>query len=96
MGGEPFNEHPLESAQRELREDTGLTALQWDHIMTLHTSNCITDEVGNIIYIAQSLTQGSTEFDKTEDLSIKKLPFSEVYNMVIYVLSLIVSVLRGF
>lgn len=81
MGGGPLHEDPLESAQRELREETGLTALQWDHIMTLHTSNCVTDEVGHI-YIARSLTQGSTEFDETEDLSIRKLPFTEVYNMV--------------
>jgi len=82
MGGGPLQEAPLKSAQRELKEETGLTADQWDHIMTVHTSNCVTDEIGHI-YVARGLSQGSTEFDVTEDLQIKKLPFKELYDMVV-------------
>jgi len=45
MGGAPKGEAPLEAAQRELREETGLSATTWTEIMRLHTSNSITDEL---------------------------------------------------
>ncbi len=48
----------------------------------MHTSNSVTDEVG-YAYLAEGLTEGETEFDETEDLEIKKLPFWEAYEMVI-------------
>ena len=81
MGGGDLFTDPLVSAQRELREETGLTASNWNHIMTLHTSNCVTDEIGHV-YLAQDLKQGDPEFDETEDLEIKKLHFYEAYAMV--------------
>lgn len=81
MGGGPIGEDPLASAKRELREETGLTAEKWTEIMRIHTSNSVTDEEG-IVYLAEDLTQGETEFEETEVLQIRKLPFSEVLEMV--------------
>lgn len=81
MGGGPMNEEPLESAKRELREETGLTAGRWENISRIHTSNSVTDEVG-YIFVAQGLTPGETDFDDTEDLAIKKLPLEEAIMMV--------------
>ena len=81
MGGAPLDESPLAAAKRELREETGLTATRWSEVMRLHTSNSITDEVG-IVYIAEGLTQGETEFEETEDLEIRKLPLSEALRLV--------------
>ncbi|MDN5216603.1 NUDIX hydrolase [Fulvivirgaceae bacterium BMA12] len=81
MGGGPLDVPVLESARRELKEETGLTAEKWTKIMRIHTSNSVTDEEG-FIFLAQSLTEGSPEFDETEDLKIIKLPFEEVYQMV--------------
>ncbi len=81
MGGGPLDIDPLISAQRELREETGIRAADWQHLMTIHTSNCVTDEVGHV-YIARQLRFGETEFDDTEDLKIKKLPFKQVVQMV--------------
>lgn len=80
MGGGPLNVDPLESAKRELKEETGLEAEEWDCFMKIHTSNSVTDEVG-YAYTARRLTQGSTEFDETEDLQIRKLPFQEALHM---------------
>lgn len=82
MGGGLLNNDRLESAQRELREETGITANQWEEIIKIHTSNCVTDEVG-YGYIARDLSFGPTDFDETEDLEIRKLPFSEVVKMAL-------------
>jgi 8-oxo-dGTP pyrophosphatase MutT (NUDIX family) len=81
MGGGPIGKDILESAKRELREETGLTAEKWTEIMRIHTSNSVTDEEG-IVYLAEGLTQGETEFEETEVLQIRKLVFSEVLEMV--------------
>lgn len=81
MGGGPVDGDELESAKRELREETGLTAETWTEIMKIHTSNSVTDEEG-IVYLAENLTLGETEFEETEILMIRKLPFSEVLEMV--------------
>lgn len=82
MGGGPLNIAPLESAKRELKEETGLSATHWQELMHLHTSNSVTDERG-IVYVARGLTQGETEFEETEDLLIQKLPLEEAIERVL-------------
>lgn len=82
MGGGPIEQDPLESAKRELKEETGLSAIQWESIMRIHTSNSVTDEEG-FIFLAQGLNQGETEFEESEDLSILKLPLKEAVQMVV-------------
>lgn len=81
MGGGLIEIDFLDSAKRELKEETGLVAEKWSQIMTIHTSNSVTDEEG-YIYLAEDLTQGETEFEETEVLQIKKLPFKDALEMV--------------
>lgn len=81
MGGGPIDQSVLASAKRELKEETGLLAASWQEIMIIHTSNSVTDEEG-IVFIATELEQQDTEFDETEDLKIRKLPFREACEMV--------------
>lgn len=81
MGGAPLDEVPLDAAKRELKEETGLSASRWKEVMQLHTSNSITDEAG-IVYIAEGLTEGETQFEETEDLNIRKLPFADAVQLV--------------
>lgn len=81
MGGGPLDVDSLESAQRELKEETGLLADRWEQIGRIHTSNSVTDEEG-FLFIAEGLHQSETEFDETEDLKIWKLPFAEALAMV--------------
>jgi 8-oxo-dGTP pyrophosphatase MutT (NUDIX family) len=81
-GGGPLGIPPLESAQRELREETGLIAKKWEHLLTLHNSNSVTDEVA-LIYLAEDLEQGEDDLEETEaDLVVKKLPLQEAIAMV--------------
>jgi 8-oxo-dGTP pyrophosphatase MutT (NUDIX family) len=82
MGGGPLAIDPLESAKRELREETGLTARHWQELMQAHTSNSVTDERG-IVYLATGLTEGETEFEETEDLLVVKLPVEEAIERVL-------------
>lgn len=79
--GGALNEEPLAAAQRELLEETGLKAARWKKITEMYLSNSVTDELA-IIFIATGLTQHNSMPEETEQLVIKKLPFEEVFNMV--------------
>ncbi|WP_285059599.1 NUDIX domain-containing protein [Pedobacter ginsengisoli] len=81
-GGGPLESDPLESAKRELEEETGLTATEWIEIQRMHLSNSVSNELA-IIYIAKGLSQGEAAPEETEELSIRKLPFEEAYQMVV-------------
>ena len=80
-GGGPLSGEPLDSAKRELLEETGLKAGKWTEIQRMYLSNSVCDEEA-IIYLAQNLEQFEAEPEETEQLTIKKLPFEEVYQMV--------------
>ncbi|GHA71773.1 NUDIX domain-containing protein [Pontibacter akesuensis] len=80
MGGGLVENDILESAKRELKEETGFTAAQWTNICRLHTSNSVTDEEG-FVFLAQELKAGETAFEETEELHIKKVPFKEALRM---------------
>jgi ADP-ribose pyrophosphatase len=79
-GGEPGND-PLKSAERELQEETGITAGSWIEIQRLHLSNSVSDELA-IIYLARDLKFGESSPEETEQLAIRKLPFYEAFDMV--------------
>lgn len=81
MGGGLIGIDILDSAKRELKEETGLTAQKWTNIARIHTSNSVTDEEG-FVFLAEELTQGETEFEETEDLQIRKLLLADALSMV--------------
>lgn len=81
-GGGPLDEDPLESARRELLEETGLSAKNWKEIQRMHLSNSVSDEL-SILYIATDLIQGIAMPEETEQLMVKKIAFDDVYQMVL-------------
>lgn len=81
MGGGPVENDYLDSAKRELKEETGLSAKKWTKIMRIHTSNSVTDEEG-FVFLAEDLTLGQTEFEETEQLYLQKVPLSKAVEMV--------------
>lgn len=82
MGGGPIGMDILESAKRELKEETGLMADMWTNILRIHTSNSVTDEEG-FVFLAEGLTEGETEFEETEQLHILKLPLKDAVQKVL-------------
>ncbi|MEM9209788.1 MAG: NUDIX hydrolase [Pseudomonadota bacterium] len=81
MGGSPLDDEPIESAHRELREETGLSAARMTEIMKVHTSNSVTDEVG-YLFLAEDLTAGEPQPEQTENITAKKLPLADALDMV--------------
>jgi 8-oxo-dGTP pyrophosphatase MutT (NUDIX family) len=79
-GGGPLGADALESAQRELLEETGLRAARWEKLLELHLSNSVSDEFG-MLYLATGLTQHQPMPEETEQLVVKRVPFSEAFAM---------------
>lgn len=80
-GGGPVGTEPLDSAKRELLEETGLKASEWTEIQRMHLSNSVSDEL-SIIYLARGLEQFEAEPEDTEQLIVNKVPLEEVYKMI--------------
>jgi 8-oxo-dGTP pyrophosphatase MutT (NUDIX family) len=80
-GGGPIGVDALESAKRELKEETGLVATEWTQLLKLHLSNSVSDEYG-IVFLARGLKQEEAMPEETEQLVVKRVPFEEAYKMV--------------
>jgi len=80
MGGVPRDQVLADGARRELKEETGLSARRWQQILSVDVSNSITDEAG-VVFVAEGLTEGEPEFDETEDLQVRRLPFADALEM---------------
>lgn len=80
-GGSPPEEDMLLTAQRELQEETGLVAAEWQHLLDLHTSNSVTDESG-AIFLARGLTRGEMALEATEDIEVLCVPLAEAIDWI--------------
>lgn len=77
MGGCPRHESVLEAGKRELEEEVGLKASEWEEILFLHPSNSITDEQGTV-FVAKGLSAGEQKLEDSEsDLEVLKLPINQ-------------------
>ncbi|HVS94865.1 MAG TPA: NUDIX hydrolase [Puia sp.] len=79
-GGDP-GVPPLESAKRELEEETGLHASDWSLLMEMHLSNSVSDEHA-YVFLARGLRQGEAKPEETEQLAIRRMPLDEAYLLV--------------
>lgn len=83
-GGGPLDVDPLESARRELAEETGLAAAEWLPILTAQLSNSVSDERA-IGYLATGLSpaDGGHHADDTEALEKVRVPFREALDAAV-------------
>jgi ADP-ribose pyrophosphatase len=75
--GEPH----LDTAKRELLEETGYLAQEWTRLGVIHTAIAYTDEAIDI-FIARKLSKSERKLDDGEFLEIFTVPFDEAVAMV--------------
>ena len=81
-GGGPLGEAPIETAKRELKEETGIVAKQFEEILQLHLSNSATDEHA-YVFLATDLSFEESEPEESEDLQVKKIHINDAYQMAL-------------
>ena len=81
-GGGPIETAPLTSAKRELLEETGLTAQSWAELSQFDISNSVSDERA-ICYLAWDIAEGAAAPEASEALTIKRVSFKALLEMVI-------------
>ncbi len=75
------NEDHLACAKRELQEETGYTATDWQFICTIHNAIAYSDEHLDI-YLARGLIPGERKLDDGEFLETFKATLTEVMDWV--------------
>lgn len=74
-------EDTLACAKRELQEETGYVARDWQFVCTIHNAIAYSDEHLEI-YLARGLEAGERKLDDGEFLDIFKAPLPELLEMV--------------
>jgi ADP-ribose pyrophosphatase len=74
-------EEPLETAKRELKEEAGLVARDWQSFGRAYSSPGVFDEVLHF-YLARELESTTTKPDIHELLEVHWLPLDEVFELV--------------
>lgn len=75
--GEP----PLETARRELLEETGYVAARWQRLATIHPSVGCSDETIEM-FLARGLEQRGAALDEGEFLEVFTLPLAAALAMI--------------
>ena len=66
-------EAPLETAKRELREETGYSATHWEFMASIHVAIAYSNERIDL-FLARGLSLGGTKLDDEEFLEILTVP----------------------
>lgn len=74
-------EDPLLCAQRELREETGYSATDWQFVCTIHNAIAYCDEHLEI-FLAEGLKPGKQQLDQGEFVEIIELSLDELLDEV--------------
>jgi ADP-ribose pyrophosphatase len=74
-------EDPLDTAQRELEEETGYQAARWEKLTEFYLSPGILDECMRL-YSATQLTRGEPRREAGEEIENLITPFSDALEMV--------------
>ena len=74
-------EDTLACAQRELREETGYIAREWQYVTTVYPCIGYTDE-RLVYYLARGLELSESQPDEDEFLEILQLPFARALSLI--------------
>ena len=79
------DEDPVVAAQRELREEVGLLAREWTHLMTTYASPGITAET-HALYLARGLEEVDRDFDphhEEAEMAVSRVPLTDLVEAVL-------------
>ena len=74
-------EDHLSCAKRELHEETGYTASEWQHVCTIHNAIAYSDEHLEL-YLARGLVAGERKLDDGEFLDVFRAPLTDMLEWV--------------
>jgi 8-oxo-dGTP pyrophosphatase MutT (NUDIX family) len=81
-GSESSDRSVLAAAQRELREETGLSAESWRDLGSIDNSNGVTNDVAHM-FLATGLEAGADAQDPAEQVVLSWLPFGQAVDRVL-------------
>ena len=80
-GGLNHGEAPLKCAKRELKEETGWEATDWEELPTFYTTPGFTNEK-MYLFLAKNLTYTGQNLDEDEFIQVVSVPLDETLNMI--------------
>ncbi len=75
------NEDPLVCGKRELEEEAGIVAQNYENLGDFYPTVGYTNEI-IYTYLATGLSSSKQNLDEDEFLNVKKVPLKDLYNMV--------------
>ena len=75
-------ESPLDTAKRELKEETGLSAGSWESLGSLYPSAGMTDE-REYVFLARDLTEGKAQLEGTEDIEATRMSLGAIREHIV-------------
>jgi 8-oxo-dGTP pyrophosphatase MutT (NUDIX family) len=75
-------EKPLQAAQRELLEETGLVAKKWEHIASLILDNTRGNAKAHIFFARETEVAQPPVLDETEELSLSYLSIETILMLI--------------
>lgn len=81
-GSDPHETDMLAVAQRELAEEVGVLAAQWEALGDVDVCNGVTDDKQSL-FLATGLSQTEMHLDPEEDITVEWHPFAEAVKMAL-------------
>lgn len=75
-------ETPLESARRELEEETGYTSDKWTSLGKVSANPAIQDNYNHFFLAEGCRPRGETDYDHHERILVHKLPYEQFLDLV--------------
>lgn len=74
-------ETSIQAAQRELKEETGLTANHWEELYRLESANSVVKSQ-SYLFLAKDIQEGERHLEGDEEIKLVKMPITEAIEKI--------------